>query len=156
MNSAVAITTYAPSNVDFYPERLKHTLDSLKSTYNGHIIIVDDGSTNLEHIRYLQLCGCKVIFKKSNGGIARAKNTCIRVMRDLNVDNGFLVDDDILFCPGWYEAYIEAHEKTGLNHFSWFHRAYGSYYYKEEIIGDFPVTRCQPLTNGVCLFITRG
>ena len=56
---------------------------------------------------------------KKNGGVCRGKNTCIRLLWDSGVDVGFLADDDIEFRHGWQDAYLAAHQLTGIHHFSW-------------------------------------
>jgi hypothetical protein len=44
----------------------------------------------------------------------------LRLLAERNVDVGFLVEDDILFHDGWHEAYIDAMNRSGVQHFSWF------------------------------------
>ena len=55
-----------------------------------------------------------------NGGISRAKNTCLRALMETGFDIGFLAEDDILFREGWDRAYKEAMERSLIKHFSWY------------------------------------
>ena len=123
MRSALAILTYVPENA--HPEllnRLPEAIQSLEKTgYTEDVFIVDDGSRCSSHIRYLEsLKGrYQVIRRELNGGVCRGKNTCIRLLRDSEVEVGFLAEDDIDFRAGWYLQYLAAHRVTGIHHFSW-------------------------------------
>lgn len=102
--------------------RLPAALASLAdSGYPGPVSIIDDGSTDSQHLAYLESLtpAISVIRRPKRGGIARAKNTALRVLQESRVELGFLAEDDIAFSPGWWNAYAEAHEATGIHHFSW-------------------------------------
>ena len=123
MRSALAILTYVPENA--HPEllsRLPEAIRSLEQTgYTDDVFIVDDGSRCNSHIRYLEsLKGrYQVTRRKKNGGVCRGKNTCIRLLRESEVEVGFLAEDDIAFRAGWSHQYLAAHHVTGIHHFSW-------------------------------------
>ena len=61
----------------------------------------------------------QVIRRPCNGGISRAKNTCLRAISEVAADIGFLSEDDILFRDGWDSAYADAMRRSGIQHFSW-------------------------------------
>jgi len=126
MRTALAILTYVdrtrPSGVG---RRLPDAIASLeKASYGGTVLIVDDGSTCEEHLSYLDCLErdgrYEVIRRPVNGGISRAKNTCLRAIAERNVQIGFLAEDDILFRNGWDEAYAEAMQRSAIQHFSWY------------------------------------
>jgi glycosyltransferase involved in cell wall biosynthesis len=126
MRTALAILTYVdharPSSVR---RRLPDAIASLeKTSYSDKVLIVDDGSTCREHLHYLDCLErdgrYEVIRRPVNGGISRAKNTCLRVIAERNVDVGFLAEDDILFREGWDRAYAEAMDLSAIQHFSWY------------------------------------
>jgi hypothetical protein len=83
-----------------------------RTNYAGPVTIVDDASSCKQHMRYLDQLersrGYRVIRRPVNGGISRAKNTCLRALAELDVDIGFLAEDDIVFYDGWDEAYVRA------------------------------------------------
>ena len=123
MRYALAILTFVPANS---PQQLRMRLPAAMMTlnhsgYDGPVYIVDDGSRDQEHLMYLDELSMEhhVIRRLSNGGIARAKNTCLRVLSDAKIDLGFIAEDDISFQQGWCNAYAEAHSATGIHHFSW-------------------------------------
>ena len=117
---AIAILTYAPE--EKYDCRLQATLKSLyMSGYPGKVFVVDDGSGRQRSTKEWNVYVCQ---KSENAGIARGKNTSIRLLMEHGVDIGFLADDDVKFGPGWWEDYIEAHETTcgKVQHLSWARR----------------------------------
>ena len=124
--TALAILTYVDRNrPPSVRQRLHDAIESLRGTgYRGPVIIVDDGSSCEVHQRSLDhiaaAAGFEVIRRGSNGGISRAKNTCLRAIARHNVEIGFLAEDDILFKDGWQEAYTAAMKSSQIQHFSWY------------------------------------
>jgi len=127
MKTGLAITTYFREDTD--RERLFIFLRSMEglliSDYPGSIYLVDDGSTYTEHIRSMRIInkGGKVkIVTRPHGGIARAKNTCIKLLLEDGVAVGVLADDAVLYKdPRWYQVYSEAVSATGIDHLSFYH-----------------------------------
>jgi len=124
--TALAILTYVdasrPSDVG---RRLPDAIASLEATnYGGPVFVVDDGSTCANHLAYLRTLERSgryvVIYRPENGGISRAKNTCLRAIMDAGAEIGFLVEDDILFAEGWDSAYVDAMRRSRIRHFSWY------------------------------------
>lgn len=122
-NHALAILTYVPDEASQrLRERLPEAICSLESSgYTGPVLIVDDGSNDKAHLEYLSELSkrYRIIQRNNNGGISRAKNTCIRALMEHGVDVGFIAEDDIRFHNGWSEAYLKAHKMSGIHHFSW-------------------------------------
>lgn len=160
MRHALAILTYVPSGAR--PElrrRLPCALDTLDlSGYAGEVFVVDDASTDADHLRFLaSLPGrYRVVRRERNGGISRAKNTCIRAMMEVGVDVGFIAEDDISFRPGWTAAYLAAHSGTGIHHFSWAWDAdpSGRMKKRRKVIRGHAVVHSS-LVNGLLLTFTR-
>lgn len=105
--------------------RLPAAIASLERTgYRGPVAIVDDGSTCDRHQTYLDRLAKSrrydIVRRAANGGISRAKNTCLRAIAEYNVHVGFLAEDDILFHDGWQRAYQQAMQRCRVQHFSWF------------------------------------
>jgi glycosyltransferase involved in cell wall biosynthesis len=125
-HTALAILTYVDSDRPAsVRRRLQDAITSLEKTgYRDPVMIVDDGSSCREHLRYLDGLArdgrYEVIRRLANGGISRAKNTCLRAIAEREPRIGFLAEDDILFHEGWDQAYVEAMSRTGVQHFSWY------------------------------------
>lgn len=139
-------------------KRLPVVLASLKNSgYPGLVSIIDDGSTDPEHLACLEALApvASVVLRPKRGGIARAKNTALRILQDSQVDLGFLAEDDIEFPPGWWDAYTEAHIATGIEHFSWAwdDDPSGEMEKVERLIRGFPVMDTSRV-NGVFLTFT--
>jgi glycosyltransferase involved in cell wall biosynthesis len=74
------------------------------------VIIVDDGSIIKSHIDWVQSTFpmIQLVEKEKNGGIAKCKNTCLRMLKESNVDIYFLLDDDIEIIQSFEDKYINA------------------------------------------------
>ena len=124
MKKGIAISTYFCEKT--YKNRLsvfKQSIDSLiKTDFDGNIFIIDDGSTINDHLQYIKDNYNKIIIvkKENNGGIARTKNTSIRVLLENNCDIGFVADDDIHYKNGWDLKYQIAITTTKIPHFCFF------------------------------------
>jgi hypothetical protein len=99
-------------------------IESFMSTTraDSNLWVVDDASTCKLHLQAIRLLEKKhsprlhVHIKTANGGIARSKNSCIRMFLDSNAQYLSLVDQDVYFVKeGWQEAY-EAGLDCGVDH----------------------------------------
>jgi glycosyltransferase involved in cell wall biosynthesis len=151
MRTGIAISTYFCEKTP--PERLgifKRSLSSLlASGYDGVIFLVDDGSTTERHLE--QLDSRVRVIHRSHGGVARTKNTCIKVLFAEGVDIGFLADDDMFYKSSWYVRYAEAIQRTGIDHFSYFLESTPC---EVMEIGGMRVRRT-PSVNGCFLTVTK-
>jgi glycosyltransferase involved in cell wall biosynthesis len=126
MNTGLAISTYFCEKTP--PERLgifKKSIESLFATgYTDFICVVDDGSTNTDHLTWIESLNIDVkilVIRHRHGGIAKTKNVCIRTLLDAGVDVGFLADDDMLYKnSAWADRYAQAVLHTGIDHYSYF------------------------------------
>ena len=158
MKTGIAITTYFRKDTN--KDRLsifKTSIESLLSTeYPGNIFLVDDGSEILDHIRLLEAIsgGDRIkVISRPHGGIARAKNTCIKILLADGVDVGYLADDDMFYKdPEWYRVYSEAVVSTGMAHLSFYHN--NKPYELVNINGC--VLRKTPEVNGSFFTITKA
>lgn len=127
----ICITTY--SHDQTHPGRyaiIERCLSSLMETTKRFsasdlcIYIVVDGPVPNRHQQLLdEYRGIfNIVDKEENGGAARGKNTCIRLMLDQNITHGFLVDDDVVFHPGWLEAYVALMTAQDIHHIAGFAR----------------------------------
>jgi len=104
----IAITTFSEekTNSKRY-DIIKESLESLISSINNsalelHLFLVVDGDVPTAHNKIIDSLKGKVniIRRHENGGISKAKNTCIKSILDAKCDLGFLADDDVLFKNG--------------------------------------------------------
>jgi glycosyltransferase involved in cell wall biosynthesis len=159
MKTGLAIVTCVPSDrAKRVRQRLPAALASLAiSGYPGPTWIIDDGSTDPQHLEFLDSLApeLSVIRRPARGGIARAKNTALRVLQDAQAELGFLAEDDIAFLPGWWDAYTAAHRATGIHHFSWAWNddPSGKMRKQEHLVRGFPIVDTSIL-NGVFLTFT--
>lgn len=119
--SGIAVSTFFGPNTP--PERFEIFLASIYSllatNYPGRIVIVDDGSVTHKHLLAVaHIPGIQTIYRRSNGGIARCKNTGINQLT--GCEYLFLADDDVLYNGPWWEPYITASKVAGIGHFSYY------------------------------------
>lgn len=156
---AVAILTFVPAKAPPSTRlRLRSALSSLeRSGYDGSVFVVDDGSNDAAHLASLDRISTdvRVIKRPGNGGISRAKNTCLRVLSEAQVDIGFIAEDDIAFSRGWADEYVFAHKATSIHHFSWAWDDDPSGEMRKELqhVGGYPVVKTSRV-NGVLLTFT--
>jgi glycosyltransferase involved in cell wall biosynthesis len=158
VKTGIAITTYFRE--DTAKERFsifRTSIESLLATeYPGNIFLVDDGSEILDHIRLLGGIngGYRIkMIGRPHGGIARAKNTCIKALLADGVDVGYLADDDMLYKdPVWHTVYSEAVVSTGMAHLCFYHNNKPC----ELVNIKGHVLRQTPEVNGSFFTITLG
>ena len=123
MNIGIAVSTYTEEKTE--PERyeiIDRSLKSLKkimeNTKNIHVVIVVDGEVPNRHNDILEkYVGEFAIHRRSrNGGVARTKNTSIRLLLEKGVDIGFLADDDVLYRDGCIRKYCETIARGRIHH----------------------------------------
>ncbi|BCS83202.1 putative glycosyltransferase [Cotonvirus japonicus] len=117
----IAITTYSDEHTS--DKRIQIISDSFSSLRenmkNVKVIVVVDGKCIPKHKELLDKYGdvFEIIYRQKNGGISRAKNTCIKYLLQKNIDIGFLADDDIIYNKGWQQMYVSNIIETGIQHF---------------------------------------
>lgn len=122
---AIAVSTFMRAeSIEQRFVYFKECISSLlASEFPGTIYVVDDCSEVKDHLRWVTALGDPrvVVFEKDvNGGIAKAKNTCIRLcLQKTEVGYFFLSDDDVVFKTSrWFECYTTAVDHTDIQHFS--------------------------------------
>ena len=111
----IAISTFTENKTcDRRYEIIEKSLNSL-NTYlqstnlNIYTVLVVDGDiperhdTILENINKLNK-NIHIYKREKNGGVARTKNTSIRLLLEQNVDVGFLMDDDVYYKKDCFEC----------------------------------------------------
>lgn len=167
------VTTFAPnsstnSTLDLMTitSILTNYVDSWKRTTRGKggLLLVDDGSSEGYRNFLTQLQKTEesnnihVYLRPSNGGIARSKNTCIRLFLRFQIDHLFLSDHDLAFTrPGWQELYINKAIVTGIGHFSLYldNQAVYSARYINPRTKEIALVSETPGLNGVLLYVNR-
>lgn len=125
-STALAIVTFVDARrPNAVGQRLPEALASLETTsYSDPVMIVDDGSSCERHLAYLseleRTSRYRIIRRPENGGISRAKNTCLRAIAETDAEIGFLAEDDIIFAEGWDGTYVDAMRQSGIQHLSWY------------------------------------
>lgn len=153
--STLAISTYFGNNTSL--ERIgifKESISSLvKTNFYGNIYIVDDGSTITDHLSFveqLRIPNLRIVRKPLNSGIARTKNTCLRLIHN-HGDIGFLADDDLMYNENWWSEYENAIIKTNIHHFC----AFIENAKTDPIIINNIKLRATPWVNGCFLTVTK-
>ena len=155
------VTTYALATTSTnFSNLLDGFISSwMHTTHVSHLVIVDDGSSSSSHVNYIRKMEDKhllrifTVLKEVNGGIAKAKNSCIRYFLTNDMYSYlFLADHDLVFKQeGWLSAYLNAHFSTNISHFSWWN---GNSAKCHAVWNNF--TLCSSsVTNGALLFLTR-
>ncbi len=116
MKTGVAILTYER------PDYLKQCLSYVLKLKGCDLLIIhDDCSKNPEYqiIADTLPKNVKFIRPEVNGGVGKAKNRVVKYLLDQGCDYIFTIEDDILVKnPDTLSKYIEAYEKTGIEHFN--------------------------------------
>lgn len=160
----LAITTYFTSKtpskrLEIFQEGINSLL---RTTFPGNIYVIDDGSTTKIHliwIRSLIDSRLHIIERETNGGISKAKNTCLRMLMQDQCDIMFLADDDTIYtCQDWYTPYIGAINATGYEHWMFFEddfvKMYPSFIKIPRVTNGYAYTQYNHHT-GQLLILTR-
>ena len=104
---AVSTFTEEKTNKKRY-KIIEKSLDSLskiskETKLNVYIVIVVDGEVPEKHNKILSKYDFNIFRRPKNGGVARTKNTSIKLLLDQKIDIGFLADDDVLYKSGCLE-----------------------------------------------------
>lgn len=125
MKIGIAISTYTEEKTDsFRYNIIERSLTSLQNyikttNLNIYIVVVIDGKIPSRHQDLLKKYNFNIYQKEKNGGVARIKNTSIRLLLEQNIDYGFLMDDDVEYKEGCFEKYVDTMIKTGSHHMSY-------------------------------------
>jgi uncharacterized protein (DUF3820 family) len=103
-----AISTYHRNNDRL--ESFKTCISSIMKYKKADtvVILVDDGSSVKEHVRWVKTTFPTIIVieKETNSGIAKCKNTCLRMLYNSPCAYFFLLDDDIEILQPIEDKYI--------------------------------------------------
>lgn len=114
------------------PHLLKKLLNSLPEELRWNTIVVNDGKPLNEDLyvgEYVQ--------NEGNFGVGRSKNICLEYWMKQKFEHIFLIEDDIYIKnPAVFEKYIEASEKSGIQHFNYSQHGLGNKKYSDPFIPD--------------------
>lgn len=123
----IAISTFTEKKTcDKRYEIIEKSLNSL-NTYlqstnlNIYTVLVVDGDIPDRHDTILDNINksnknINIYKREKNGGVARTKNTSIRLLLEQNVDIGFLMDDDVYYKKECFEQYTSAIINGKIHH----------------------------------------
>jgi len=156
MKSGIAISTYFYSKTHSNRKGIfRQCVDSLISSgYPGEKFLIDDGSENKSHLAYAKDKGIAIVERKENGGEGRVKNTSLRVLLDSDCEYLFISDDDMVFKPGWWGAYIHAMDTMSIPHMAYIIDRIKTV--KENFNGIEIARVLAPTTNGCFLTMTKA
>lgn len=160
---AFATTTFSRADTD--PKRFplieKALLSQAKSPIKKYLI-VDNFRDKLHgaHIAVIERAerqGFEVVWRE-NGGVSRAKNTCIRKILQDGYEYGMLLDDDVeVIQSNFADYYLEAME-AGIDHLCGFFDNYASEKIiamkKATVFGSLTVEKT-PIVHGALLTFTK-
>jgi len=118
----IAISTYTNEKTD--KDRYKiidKSLASLKKIIHNnplkiYVVIVVDGKVPDIHMNLLKKYKFDIYNRKENGGVARTKNTSIRLLLEKNVDIGYLADDDVEYKEKCIQEYTKTIVRGKIHH----------------------------------------
>lgn len=107
------------------PEQFSKLLLSLENCSSvDSIVVVNDGDLDEEYYNVFKNPKLEVVLHNQglfgkNLGVGKSKNLCIKHLLRLDSDYIFIIEDDIYIKdPTVFEKYIEASNKTGIQHFN--------------------------------------
>lgn len=118
----IAISTFTNNKTDSKRYQIiDRSLQSLQkiisqSKLNTYVIIVIDGTVPAIHKEILLKYNFYIFKRTLNGGVARTKNTSIRLLLEQDIDIGFLADDDVLYREGCLEKYCQVILDGNIHH----------------------------------------
>ena len=118
----IAVSTYTEAGTkseryDIIQRSLTSLTEIIKHTkINTYVVLVVDGPVPDKHMNILNKFDFVIHKKRENGGVARAKNTSIRLLLEQDIDIGFLADDDVLYKEGCLEKYINTTLRGKIHH----------------------------------------
>ncbi len=110
------------------PDQLKKLYNSMLDCFDvDDIVLINDGSFDNKYNNFLENSKLKVLIhtqevfeEQKNLGVGKCKNLCLKHLLNLGCDYFFLIEDDIFVKdPTVFERYVEASEKTGIQHFNY-------------------------------------
>ncbi|MBC7902500.1 MAG: hypothetical protein H7Y27_03730, partial [Gemmatimonadaceae bacterium] len=118
---AVLISSYIETHErgEYVLERLLQIPMIYADVQDIDFYIVDDGSP-------IDILGnpiitnfFRIVKRRSYGGFAKSRNTCLRIFMESDYSYCFLLDDGVMHRSKFgFDAYVEAMVRTGIPHFS--------------------------------------
>jgi len=118
----IAISTFTEEETEekryeIINRSLQSLQEVLKTTkISTYVVIIVDGEIPKRHNDLLNKYDFNIHRRPENGGVAKTKNTSIRLLLEQNIDIGFLADDDLLYKEGCLEKYCNVILKGKIHH----------------------------------------
>ena len=118
----IAISSFTEEKTDnnrfaLIDKSLSSLENIIKNTnINIYVVIVVDGHIPIKHTKIITKYSFDIHIRCNNGGVARTKNTSIRLLLEKNIDIGFLADDDVLYKNGCLEEYCSTILNGQIHH----------------------------------------
>lgn len=96
------------------PDFLSKCIESIDLTKIDEKIIVNDGTDDVKHNEFT------IIKNEKNLGVGKSKNKLLKYLFDRGCDYIFLLEDDMLILDNdVFNMYIQASNKSGIQHFNY-------------------------------------
>ncbi len=118
----IAISTFTEEETEekryeIINRSLQSLQEVLKTTkISTYVVIIVDGEIPKRHNDLLNKYDFNIHRRPENGGVAKTKNTSIRLLLEQNIDIGFLADDDLLYKNNCFDIYTKFICKTECHH----------------------------------------
>lgn len=159
MRGAIGITTYYAAETRRAETTIKSIESLLSSDFEGSIFVVDDGSAWKGHLDALRAIGStriEIVERATNGGVSRAKNTCLRLCMESGADLAVLADDDMEYVsPAWFSVYADCMQSSGIHHMVYSCYEHHRHKHRSMKHNGVDVVNTEN-TNGCLLFATRA
>jgi hypothetical protein len=123
MKYGLAVSTFSDETTsdvryEIIEECFQSLLDNVQR--DTEVIITADGPLPRKHLDIFDKYKIKVLTRSENGGGARVKNIAMKYFFDKGINQGLLLDDDMLVgSPYLTEYYCHQMRLTGICHFSY-------------------------------------
>ena len=87
-------------------------INSIQKEWYDELIVVNDGDLPIKYSANKNI----IINNKKNLGVCKSKNILFKELLAKKCDYIFIVEDDMHFKDNAFQAYIDAHKKTGIHH----------------------------------------
>jgi len=133
MGNKIGVGIITCDRLEFFVKCAKSVINNLQKYKDHELVIINDGYKKLE------TPNVNCINTSGRIGVGKAKNLAFKELLSKGCDHIFLIEDDIIIKDSnVFKAYIDAKEKTGIQHFMFGYHGPAN---KNGISGGKPVPR---------------